>query len=81
MSIQEDGDDTFLRNVGSHTDYTALFPDDSIHGRMSCLHEMPKWLTKLKDKRQSTRNLSGGHSDISTKNFDWDYDGFQLYNF
>jgi hypothetical protein len=22
----EDGSDTFLRNVGSHTDYTALFP-------------------------------------------------------
>jgi hypothetical protein len=22
----EDGGDTFLRNVGSHTDYTALYP-------------------------------------------------------
>jgi hypothetical protein len=22
----EDGADTFLRNVGSHTDYTALYP-------------------------------------------------------
>jgi hypothetical protein len=22
----EDGDDTFLRNVGSHTEYTALYP-------------------------------------------------------
>jgi hypothetical protein len=26
--IPEDGRDVFLRNAGSHTDYTALYPQD-----------------------------------------------------
>jgi hypothetical protein len=43
----EDGGDTFLRNVGSHTDYTALCPrrwhhsmkDQSITETLNCVHK------------------------------------------
>jgi hypothetical protein len=32
----EDGGDTFLRNVGSHSDYTAYIPEDGDYHNCRC---------------------------------------------